>query len=371
MRTVLDARRRLPRVVSAASVADLPRVESLELRFTIPDLWRSEVACNPHAAAAAREVLAWFSRLGCSDKEVARAERFDVAKYVGVAFPYADAKRTELLAKFISLWLLWDDVHVESRASRWCLDEAALASASAPSSFSRFDRGWWELFRELADRRSAAWVRGLSAAMKSWDEAAAIEAQLFAVYEETGELPAFETQLELRVATIGMAPTIFHLEDINDHELPRSFHELAAVKRLKWLSGLLVGLGNDIFSFGKDLAEGQPNLASNLILNAGLGAREAVARLVRMHDEGVRELDDVASDLEASDSIVARWVRDLRFATLGFTVWESQAPRYAEHKVIVGDEVIEPLLFAPPGGRRDVIRVDRSAGAREADERAE
>lgn len=334
----------LPKTAAAKSVASWPRDEAPGLRFNIPTLWRSSVRCNPHAAVAAREVLRWLENLGCSDSELARVERFDVAGYAGIAFPLAPPDRVVLVAKFISLWLLWDDVHVESRAFRWCLDAASLEATAPPQSFSRFDRGWWTLFRELAERRSNVWVDGLCRAMSLWDEAAATEAAMFAKFGATGELPDFDVQLELRAMTIGMMPTIALLEDIHDRELPHGFHQLPAVKRLKWLSGLLVGLGNEVFSFAKDLEEGQPNLASNLMLNSKYSAAGAVARLIAMHDEGIAEFDRVAATLVATDGLSELWVRDLRFATLGFTIWESEAPRYASYKVLNGDRVIEPTL---------------------------
>jgi len=341
----LESLLRLPQVARAEAVVDWPREDSARLRFTIPAEWRCEVRCNPHAAAAARAVRDWFSSLGCSEEELARAERFDVAGYVGIAFPLAPLERTVLLAKFVSLWLLWDDVHVESRHSRWRLDGESVRAHEAPASFSHFDRGWRMLFRELAGRRSVAWIDGLCATMRAWDEAAAAEASLFNRFVETGTLPTFDVQLELRIVTIGMTPTIALLEDVHDRELPSEFHELPGVERLKRLAGLLVGLGNEIYSFGKDLAEGHANLASNLILNGSLSALDALAQLIEMHDVGVREFDRGASTLQATHPSASTWLRDLRFATLGFTVWESNAPRYADHQVITGGKVLEPKLF--------------------------
>jgi len=340
----LSWKSKLPRSAPASSVAAWARHEAPGLRFHVPASWQSEVRRNVHAPVAARDVLKWFEELGCSKAELARAKRFDVAGYVGFAFPEAPKEPLVLIAKFISLWLLWDDVHVESRAFRWCLDATSIAAPEPPRSFSRFDRGWWLLFRELAERRSGVWVEGLCEAMRVWDEAAATEAGNFAKFTESGQLPEFEQQLELRVATIGMTPTIFLLEDIHGWELPRGFHGLPAVKRLKSLSGLLVALGNEVFSFAKDLEEQQPNLALNLVLSSGYSAADAVARLITMHDEGVAEFDRVAANIVESEPFAELWIRDLRFATLGFTIWESEAPRYSSHKVLHGDRVIEPTL---------------------------
>jgi hypothetical protein len=297
----VNPKRQLPETALAEGVTGWPRDPSPGLRLRIPSSWRSSVDRNPHAAQAAKEVSTWFGRLGCSERELDRAGQFDIAGYMGIAFPLAPAKQAVLIAKFISLWLLWDDVHVESRKFRWRLDENSLGAQSPPTSFSRFDRGWWALFRELSQRRSGPWLLGLCTAMKFWDDAAAAEADIFAGYATLGKLPEFTAQLELRAITIGMGPTIILLEDVHDQELPESFHDAPVVKRLKWLSGLLVGLGNEIFSLGKDLAERHPNLVSNLILSHDLSATEAIARLVTMHDQGVVEFDRVAAPWRTSN----------------------------------------------------------------------
>lgn len=346
--TVLDLpltqSRELPETSPAEAVASWPRVDSDALCFRVPEHWRSSVGCNPHAAVAAREVLRWLTSLGCSDAEIAHAERFDIAGYMGIAFPLAPAERAVFVAKYISLWLLWDDVHVESRQFRWCLEDSSLGADAPPMSFSRFDRGWWTLFRELSQRRSPSWVERLSASMRHWDEVAAAEATMFAEYTAQATLPAFEVQLELRAISIGMLPTILLIEDVLDCELSESFHQQHAVQRLESLAGVLVGIGNDVFGFGKDLTEGLPNLATNLILDGELSALGAVARLIAMHDEGVNEFDRIAHAARETEPQCAEWLRYLRFASLGFTIWESQAPRYATHKVLVGRQVMEPRL---------------------------
>lgn len=352
--SVVDAPELL-RAQRASVVAGWPRREPSRFGFSVPRHWLSDLGCNPHAGAAPSRVLDWLSGLGCSPEELVRTEQFDVAGYVGIAFPLAPPDRVLVLAKYVSLWLLWDDVHVESGASRWRLDPRVLDEPSPPASFSRFDRGWWELFRELGQRRSRGWISSLCTAMQTWDDAAASEAQMFQRFADTGELPAFNVQLELRCATIGMAPTICLLEDMHGHELPASFHGLPAVQRLKWLAGLLVGIGNDVFSLGKDLTEGHPNLASNLISKSGLSAPNAILQLIQLHDESVLELDRLAATLLGTDPHVERWIRALRFATLGFTLWESQAPRYATWKVTVGDKVIEPTIRVFPEARRFLL----------------
>jgi hypothetical protein len=143
-----------------------------------------------------------------------------------------------------------------------------------------------------------------------------------------------------------MYPTVFLLEDGYDFEFPPEFHAHETTRRLKKLSNMIVGLGNDVFSLGKDLSEGQTNLVSTLMAEAGLAGDEALARVMAMHDAAVAEYDELAARMPSFgarvDAFVARWVQDLRLASLGFSLWESQAPRYTAHCIVAGTEVLAP-----------------------------
>jgi hypothetical protein len=129
------------------------------------------------------------------------------------------------------------------------------------------------------------------------------------------------------------------------------------VRRLKWLANEIVGLGNDILSFGKDYVEDQINLVTTLMSERGLTVDDALEHLVHMHDEALIEYDRLADSLVAEPAdwpgeltpIIERWLSDVRYASLGFSLWESQAPRYTAYKVVARGRVIEPRFsFFPP-----------------------
>jgi hypothetical protein len=219
---------------------------------------------------------------------------------------------------------------------------------------SRFDEGWWQLLSELAVERSPAWIERLCQAMAIWNAAAVEEAVVTKTHRERGELVSFDRQMELRIATIGMYATVHLLDDAHDHERPRDLYDHPTVRRIETLAGQIVGLGNDLLSLGKDCAEDQCNLVTTLMRERGITIDDAIERLVRMHDEALEELDVLGDSLErgagASAPYVARWLRDLRYASLGFSLWESQAPRYTAHKIVVRGQIIEPQFsFFPPG----------------------
>jgi hypothetical protein len=308
---------------------------------------------NPFAAEAERRVIEWFEQLGCTRAEVERAGKFDAAGYVGIPFPSLSAEKTVRIAKYLSLWLLWDDVEVETLDNRWRIDAAHVLTGRRPEGMTRFDEGWWQLLRELCASRSPRWIDDLCQAMQAWNAAAVDEAVAMQAHRDRGIVPRFEDQLALRIATIGMYATVYLLEDAYDFELPRAFHADPTVVRLKVLANEIVGLGNDILSFGKDYTEDQINLTTTLMHERGLSVDEALEHLVRMHDGALEEYDRLADSLapwpEDVAPHIARWIEDVRYASLGFSLWESQAPRYTAYKVVARGQVIEPRFsFFPP-----------------------
>jgi len=301
---------------------------------------------------AQQEVLRWFEGLGCLPAETTRARKFDVAGYVGMPFPRISREKTVRIGKYLSLWLLWDDVHVESLEARWRITAEQVLANTRPPGMSRFDDGWWDLFRQFAQKRSPRWLDALGNAMATWNDAAVDEAETVQRHRAHGTVPTFEHQLQLRIATIGMYATVYLLEDAYEFELPPDFHGHPTVLRMKVLANEIVGLGNDILSCGKDCAEGQLNLVTTLMHERGISAASALETLIQMHDEALQEYDLLATSIGSwsleADPYIARWIQDVRYASLGFTLWEAQAPRYTAHKLVIGGEVVEPsFLFVP------------------------
>ena len=348
-------------VVSTRSAAPLTRDRTGRFLFQVPRRWRSPSPRSPFAAEAEHQVLDWFETLGCTGAELSRARRFDAAGYVGIPFPALSLESTVFIGKYLSLWLLWDDVEVETLGNGWRIDAESVISGRRPERMTRFDEGWWQLLRHLATRRSPRWIADLCEAMTTWSNAAVEEAEVIAAFRERRVYLPFERQLALRIATIGMYATVYLLEDAYDAELPRELHASPKVLRLKTLANQIVGLGNDILSFGKDHAERHINLASTLMHERGVSIDTAMEHLVRMHDAALEEYDVLADSLDAPSRedgpLVVRWLQDVRYASLGFSLWEAQAPRYTAHKVLHRDRLIEPRFpSAFPGPPTSSLR---------------
>jgi len=341
-------------VFSANEAAAMPK-SARRFRFRVPAHWRSPIGINPYAAQAQQQIIAWFEKLGCSAQEVARARRFDLAGYVGVPFPNLSPELTVRTGKYLSMWLLWDDVHIESLENRWKIDAERVVAKEPPADMSRFDLGWWELYLEFGARRSPRWLQDACRAMARWNRWAEREAQTMKAVQAGDQPPRFDVQLEMRIETIGMYPTAYLLEDVYDFELPRAFHADPITRRLKKLSNKIVGLGNDILSFGKDLAENQINLISTYMIETHSSGDAALTHVMAMHDAAVAEYDALAAQVgswgAAAAPHIARWIQDIRYASLGFSLWEAQAPRYRAFRIAIEGQIVEPEFeFFERGG---------------------
>lgn len=336
-------------VISARMAAGLQRDPTGRFHFEVPKRWRSPALENPFAAEAQRRIIPWFESLGCSRTEVERAQKFNAAGYVGIPFPTLTRQKTLRIARYLSLWLLWDDARVETLERRWKIDADHILADVRPERMTRFDEGWWQLLGELAVERSPAWIDRLCQAMAAWNAAVVEEAALAGARRERGEVLSFDRQLELRIVTTGMCATVYLLEDAHDFERSAAFDAHPTVRRIERVAGQIVGLGNDLLSFGEDRAEDRCNLVTTLLRESGASIETAIDRLVRMHDDSLEELDRLGDSLLAGPSgtspYLVRWLQDLRYAALGFSLRESRTASCTAHD-------FPPARPAPPSSRR-------------------
>jgi hypothetical protein len=358
-----DCRREMSAEDEARMHSLLARSHDHDLVFRLPAHWRVPGASfirqiapwrafvNPHADEAARETFKFFASIGCTPSERARAAMFDVAGYAGIPFPTIGRDALVFMAKYLSLWLLWDDVHVESLEHGWKIkmNQSPLPGVSARGLDTRFDAGWWILFAEMAERRTSAWMINLCEAMSMWSRAAIEEAA-------PDKFDSFCEHLDRRIRTIGMYATVHLIEDAGGYELPQVFHDDPDVRSLVKLSNALVGIGNDVFGLGKDLARGQANLVTTLADEAGCTGREALAQVISMHGDLVGDFDALAGAIAGRWSTwgaglvrVDEWLDAVRLASIGFTIWESRSPRYQTNVVMCDGQALRPEIVFDGG----------------------
>jgi hypothetical protein len=325
----------------------IPRIDQpapQRLKLMVPRHWKPGVNVNRHAKQVEAATLAWFVELGCTDSQVAKVRKFQPSLYMGMSFPLAGAEEALLISKYLSLWLLWDDVDIESQESSWRLTAEHVTSGELPAGASRFDKAWLELFRQLSRTMSPPWIERLCQSMATWSDAALREARLSTRWN-AGARVSFGEALQSRIDTIGMFATAYLTEYAIGVELPSTFHDHKMVRRIKTLANKIVGLGNDIFSFGKDYASDYINVISALRREHSIPMVDALRVVVGMHNDALIEYDRLASSLPsfgtAFDQLIATWLQWLRYSCVGFSVWESVAPRYADFKLVLNGRVVE------------------------------
>src|SRR5207302_10474535 len=93
--------------------------------------------------------------------------------------------------------------------------------------------------------------------------------------------------------------------------------------------------------------QGHLNLVSTLV-HKGMTVGHALKTIIQMHNQALLDYDRLASRLHGwgpeADAVIAAWLQDVRYASLGFSLWEAQAPRYNAHKPVIDGLVVEPAF---------------------------
>lgn len=172
----------------------------------------------------------------------------------------------------------------------------------------------------------------------------------------------FQQALQVRIATIGMFPTISTFElFLNGRLLPNEIREDENFKIINETAALLVGIANDLCSLGKDLhhfgctnqtIEQQRRIWPNLVFGlitfewkelveaASSIFDKAVCAIVALYHASIQRFDhhcalllavphlDVATKAQLHD-----YQRLVRYCVYGFNWWQAMAPRYTKYPV--------------------------------------
>ncbi|MBK6518076.1 MAG: hypothetical protein IPM79_30335 [Polyangiaceae bacterium] len=276
-------------------------------------------------------VVAWAVALGLVDGERA-AHRLDASKVgwlLARANPEAPRSFVELAADWTTFFCLLDDrieqfPTPDSVASY--LDEVLRALTGGPAdpgdSIQHAARDLHRRFQLVAERR---WMARFARKNRELFEAFKVEAHARA----SGGMGDVRSYLPLREVTVGIWVELEISELGAGIELcPEERAETIDMARM---ACNLVGWANDIFTYEKELAAGDPNNLVLLLARSDGGDLDAaLQRAVRMHD---REANSLALRIGEASGVGSEAVR--RFASVlghwvkGHLDWAHETGRYA------------------------------------------
>lgn len=289
-----------------------------------PHLVLTHVRQSPYSVTLEQEVIAWMCGLGLLNdrEELDRVTHMDVGKYAGFSYPDGAYEDILLYAKYITLWLLWDDFVVEKHEDLKAASQALHRIFSSPEPLaSGEDNGYMLAWRAIAsDLRgkndSQAFFDRLADNMRIWIRTADLERRSVGIAVNG----SFGKYLNRRMITIGMIPTSQLLETCAHASLPDSKTTRGMVRA----ACRIVGIANELASFSKDTD--WINLVNVYSQLHGCGVDEARVQLVDLHNRSVRSLDRMVS---RCDGAVRTWGERLQYCAEGFSYWHTVCPRYA------------------------------------------
>jgi hypothetical protein len=144
--------------------------------------------------------------------------------------------------------------------------------------------------------------------------------------------PSLSTYRTMRETTIGLYPQFVLHELADGVRLEPEVLNHPALRRLMAATCNAVGLANDLFTYEKEMEQGEVhNVVLSIMGTESLGLDEAVRRAVQLHDDVVRAFLAAEAELPsfgAADERVRRFVAMLRCWMRGHLDWAQLTGRY-------------------------------------------
>lgn len=297
-------------------------------------------AVNAHADAVHKETARWASSFGLISQGWSRGG-FATAGTAGLAArtrPTASREELRLTSDLYTWMFLQDDLRDSSEIGwrpGYLSDYDArylrvLRGEDPTDRDAPLVHALGDLVRRLRARASSPiWVRRFARAMGEYLGATIWEASNRA----RGATPDIATYLEMRPLTAGLRidDELIGLDE--NTRFPPEVGEHRSVRRLRRASANAVCWTNDLLSFEKELACGDThNLVLILARAENLELREALRRVVQMHNTEVQTFVEIAADLPsfggAVDANLSRYVAALSARMRGNLDWACEAERY-------------------------------------------
>jgi hypothetical protein len=301
----------------------------------LPDLFCPfESRISPWVHQAQEESIEWALALNLVDEGlgIARLERAQLTHLEARAFPDASPEVLTLLAKWVTLFCAIDDF-VESshlgtlELSAYLSDTlAAFVDQGAHDdviarAFHDFGQALTQVMgADLKDRFGQELELLFSAYV--WEE----------INRQHGAYPDYHGYRAMRATTIGLRPQFLIAGALGPEDGARAGNEQFLLSELEKCACLIVGWANDIFTYQKELAQGEGhNLVAVLMRTQGLSLWAAFDRASALHDQEVCSFLALQSRLEpaarASEAVSYR-IAHLRHWIGGHMHWAARNERY-------------------------------------------
>ncbi len=285
------------------------------------------VQLSPYAEQVEVDTLAWMHQCHLIDDEVRRDRvlKMEIGKYAGYACPFFNYLETLNFAKYITLWLLWDDFVVERSDAESSIEnnmrDAFLSSASLSKDSDPYTHAWQAIVSEYrVGGASDDFIERLYCNMFAWMQAAAAE-RASAVVSCTDGFQAF---VDRRIITIGMIPTAQLLELCVREKIPQS----SFVENMVLESSKIVAFSNELASVEKD--ENWINLVNIYRQINCCSEEDAYLAIISRHDKAVKNINIFT---EAASGEIQKWAKTLQYCAEGFSYWQTICKRYSRSKV--------------------------------------
>jgi 5-epi-alpha-selinene synthase len=304
-------------------------VEHEELRYPI-------TPCeNEFADAIDRDVVRWAldSELLDSAEEIVAFARIRCGAIAARTWPYANRNVTELGARLVGYLFLFDDRFVEPLRDEEALTaslktfEDAIGSLKSPRE-SPYHAALIDivesLMSELNPSDASAWQGRFLESLKSYFAGCVQECRL----RKTGEVPNLEKYIGLRTQSIGVLPCFdlieVALKQVHD---PGVFDALVELRKM---AAQICAWVNDLYSFKREDALGDPNNVVRVVMNnEGKTDAEARSSVIRMHNRQVEQLCEAARDIPPA---AVGYVEGLKHWVRGNYDWTTFSGRYDDDR---------------------------------------
>lgn len=303
-----------------------------ELRAPFP----SEI--NRHADAVHEGTVAWLERFGAfpGEKDYRRFYATRIGRLAARFHPDAPPEVLQLVSDWYGWMFYWDDRRDESELGGRPglladVNERLLGiiRGKEPEEEGALAHALWDLRgRVIAEAPTEAWMRRFVDSVEEHFRSTVWEAENRA----SGTVPDVETYVRMRPVTGGLNVDTRFVEMAERARTDEVWWH-PAVRRLVEASNNAVCWANDVFSLDKELRRGDVhNLVLVLRHARGLELREAIERVVEMHNAEVRAFAEAASLLAGDgrriEPDLERFVDVLRARMRGFLDWAEESGRY-------------------------------------------